>query len=207
MELQDAVLSIEKVEDDEVEDTYIYRISRTDRIRGRRIVLYDLSSLQDVEEVKHRTWRFQESAVQCYLKMARFAFEMEALERETRAYLRLASARTNLAPKILGYAYEETPDRIIGLVIESVEGQRPSPADLEVCTNALEQLHGLGIIHGDINNHNIILCGDSVKFIDFEDSYIRLTSSDRSWGWRTSLEMKILKDRLLSQSDVGRPWN
>lgn len=168
--------------------------------------LYDLFSLQDMEQIKHRTWRFRKSETQCYLKLARFAFEIETLEQETRAYLFLESLRSILTPKLLGFAYEETKDRLIGIVIQSVEGRRPTPADLEICREAVEQLHQQGIIHGDINNHNIIICADGVKFIDLEDSYVRSTEHDKSWTRRRVQEMRTLELRLLSESDVGRPW-
>lgn len=167
--------------------------------------LYDLFTLQDVKQVKHRTCRFQESGTQCYMKIARFGFEIQTLKQEVRAYLTLTALGTNLAPKLLGFVYEETPDRIVGLVMEAIEGRRPTPVDFEMCSDALEELHRLGIIHGDINNHNIIIHADGVRFIDFEDAYIRTSNQDRSWAWRTSLEMQVLKDRLFSESDVGRP--
>lgn len=40
----------------------------------------------------------------------------------------------------------------------------------EDCWNALKRLHGLGISHGDVNPHNIVICSDHVVFIEFENS-------------------------------------
>ena len=43
--------------------------------------------------------------------------------------------------------------------------------------SALQQLHGLGIVHGDINRYNILMTDEGPKFIDLEVSTVE-TSDD-----------------------------
>ncbi|KAM4066609.1 hypothetical protein HRG_012119 [Hirsutella rhossiliensis] len=168
--------------------------------------LFDIFKLKDLEGVKTRTWRFREQEKPCYLKMARFDFEIEALEREAKAYQTLTYYGSTLAPKLLGYAYEETHDRVIGLIIEEVIGRHPTIADLAICREGLRQLHGFGIIHGDVNMYNIFITKDGAKFIDFEESCIGTADQEEAWVRRANKEMQSLEEKLLDKSGEGRPW-
>lgn len=168
--------------------------------------LFDLLKIQDLVEVKSRTWRFRWQGKLCYLKMARFDFEIRALEREIKAYQNLSRHGSNLAPAFLGYAYEETRDRVVGLVIEEVVGRHPGIADLPICQEALRQLHGLGMTHGDVNRYNIFITDDGAKFVDFEESCIRLVDPEEEWMQRTEKEMQALEEKLVDESGEGRPW-
>ena len=84
----------------------------------------------------------------------------------------MTQRNSTLAPRLLGYAFEGAPRRVIGFVFEEVIGRRPSIADLKTCEIALRQLHDLDIIHGDINEDNMFIAKEGVKFIDFEDASI-----------------------------------
>ncbi|KAM0270039.1 hypothetical protein ACHAQH_009575 [Verticillium albo-atrum] len=100
-------------------------------------------------------------------KMARFDWEIPYIERETRAYQLLEG--TGLAPRFLGHVHEE--GRIIGFLLEKIEGRFAGIEDLASCSAALRQLHRLGIIHGDCNRYNFIVGLDKrVTLIDFEKS-------------------------------------
>lgn len=167
---------------------------------------FDIFKMQDLMEVKTRSWRFRDQGKHCYLKMARFCFEVRALEREIKAYRELMRHGSDLAPILLGYAYEDTRDRVVGLVMEEVIGRHPSLADLATCQEALRQLHGLGIAHGDINMYNMIITKDGVKFIDFEEACLRLADQEDEWIRRTDKEMQLLEEKLSEKSGEGRPW-
>ncbi|KIW11544.1 hypothetical protein PV08_10845 [Exophiala spinifera] len=122
-----------------------------------------------------RTAQFKEGARQTVMadevliKFARFPWEMQYYEDETRAYERIDGQA--IGPQFLGHLTEE--GRVIGLVIEYIEDSRHAgPDDVEVCQNALRKLHRLGILHGDVNRHNFLVReADGVKtitIVDFE---------------------------------------
>ncbi|KAF4976656.1 hypothetical protein FZEAL_6718 [Fusarium zealandicum] len=168
---------------------------------------FNILTLEEVQSVKSRVSHFQNQDTQYFLKIARFGFEMPSLAKEAEVYDILTREASTLAPRLLGYAYEpELEDdritgRVIGLVLEAVSGRHPGISDLGTCQEALQQLHGLGIIHGDINKYNIFLTKDGAKFIDFEESGI--SSVDES---KKAKEMQSLYERLLDESGTGRPW-
>ena len=41
------------------------------------------------------------------------------------------------------------------------------PEDLSLCKGAVDRLHQLGIKHGDVNKHNMLIRDESVTLIDF----------------------------------------
>jgi tRNA A-37 threonylcarbamoyl transferase component Bud32 len=49
-------------------------------------------------------------------------------------------------------------------------GRHHNIGDLRTCEDTVEQLHGAGVVHGDLNKYNIIVTGDVAKLIDFEVS-------------------------------------
>lgn len=136
--------------------------------------------LQEIVMVKDRTGTCYYGGQLCYVKMANFDFQMPALEREIRTYHHLAKNGSILAPKILGYVYEETKERVVGILIEELIGRFPTMDDLAICDEALSGLHTEGIMHGDANQYNIIITEEGVRFIDFEASKI----DDNSQVWK-----------------------
>lgn len=72
-------------------------------------------------------------------------------------YQYLLSEDFRFAPELLGYVYEETPDRVIGFLCQAIRGGHPLAADHDKCMDALERLHAKGIYHGDINKFNILI--------------------------------------------------
>ncbi|GKZ34884.1 hypothetical protein AbraIFM66950_005281 [Aspergillus brasiliensis] len=107
---------------------------------------------------------------------------------------------------ILGYVFEETPHRVMGCIIEEVNGYRPSASDFGACQIALQQLHDLDIVHGDLNKHNMFITDEGVKFIDFEGSYVGPAENEEDWDKRKSTEMQRLMGALLDKSGKGCPW-
>ena len=97
-------------------------------------------------------------------KIARFEWEVPRIEQETRAYQLLEGS--GLAPRFLGHVHEN--GRIMGFLVEKLEGRSPSLQDLSICETALGKLHDLGLLHGDVNRYNFLVTDEGVKLLDFE---------------------------------------
>lgn len=99
-------------------------------------------------------------------KMARFYWEVQYMEAETRMYQVLEGR--GIVPKFLGHIHEE--GRVIGFLLEKIpDGRHAEPADLEMCKAALRRFHELGFVHGDCNKYNFIIRPDGqVVLIDFD---------------------------------------
>ncbi|KAK4447880.1 alpha-galactosidase A [Podospora aff. communis PSN243] len=99
-------------------------------------------------------------------KMARFYWEIQYMEAETRMYQVLEGR--GIAPKFLGHIHEA--GRVIGFLLEKIpDGRHAEPADLDICKAALRRFHGLGFVHGDCNKYNFIICPNGqVVLIDFD---------------------------------------
>ncbi|OBT83909.1 hypothetical protein VE02_08411 [Pseudogymnoascus sp. 03VT05] len=98
-------------------------------------------------------------------KIARFEWEIPRLEQETRIYRLLSGS--GLTPRFLGHIREG--DRVIGFVLEKVAGRAAGVEDLEACRGVLGRLHGMGVVHGDVNRFNFLVGeGGAVRIIDFE---------------------------------------
>jgi len=75
------------------------------------------------------------------------------------------------APALKAYIYEEDPSRVVGFLLEFIEGRHATIEDFTICKNALIQLHEHGICHGDPHGRNILITTSGmVTFIDFETS-------------------------------------
>ncbi|PGG96183.1 hypothetical protein AJ80_09864 [Polytolypa hystricis UAMH7299] len=135
-----------------------------------------------------------------------FGFELDWLAREIKAYHTLSQLNSTLAPGILGYTFEGS-HRVIGFIFKEITGHRPDITDLGTCKTALQQLHSLDIIHGDINRDNIFITSDGAKFIDFEESSIGRTGSVEDWEKRKAKEILGLAEKLKDTSGKGRPWS
>ncbi|CAI7646524.1 unnamed protein product [Penicillium glandicola] len=117
------------------------------------------------EAVSHPTLPiiFQTSAT-VIAKIARFEWEIPRIERETRAYQLLEGS--GLTPRFLGHIHEN--GRIMGFLLEKIEGHPASIQDLDICEAALGKLHELGFLHGDANRYNFLVTEEGVKLLDFE---------------------------------------
>ncbi|KAE8348503.1 hypothetical protein BDV28DRAFT_164343 [Aspergillus coremiiformis] len=168
-----------------------------------RINIFDLEILQ---EFKNRVFRVQRGEVQYFLKIARFGFELAWLVQEIKVYDLLTQYNSALAPRIVGYVFEEMPDRVIGFIVEEIHGSRPNTLHFEACQVALQELHDLDILHGDINRDNLFITDEGVKFIDFEDSCIMNSAENKEeWDKKKSDEMQSLMEKLADDSGRGRP--
>ncbi|KAJ5214997.1 hypothetical protein N7468_010676 [Penicillium chermesinum] len=97
-------------------------------------------------------------------KIARFEWEIPRIERETRAYQLLEDSE--LTPRFLGHVHEN--GRVIGFILEKIEGRPASTRDLSACETALEKLHDLGFLHGDVNRYSFLVTEEGAKLLDFE---------------------------------------
>lgn len=97
-------------------------------------------------------------------KIARFEWELPRIEQETRAYQLLEGS--DLAPRFLGHIHEN--GRIMGFLLEKIEGRPACFQDLGICEAALGKLHELGLAHGDVNRYNFLVTEEGVKLLDFE---------------------------------------
>ncbi|CAC9887847.1 unnamed protein product, partial [Aureobasidium pullulans] len=88
------------------------------------------------------------------VKLARFPWEIWQLDYETQAYQWIQGH--GIAPAFLAHLTEE--GRIIGFVMEHIANARHAePEDLPLCQETLRRLHRLGIKHGDVNKHNMLV--------------------------------------------------
>lgn len=126
-------------------------------------------------------------------KIARFEWEIPRIEQETRAYQLLDGQ--GLAPRFLAHIHED--GRLIGFVLENVQGRPASLQDLGVCKAALKNVHALGLLHGDANKYNFIITDNGVKMIDFENSCEQASIESMA------TEMQNLHAELLDDSGRG----
>ncbi|KAF2122498.1 hypothetical protein BDV96DRAFT_608531 [Lophiotrema nucula] len=73
---------------------------------------------------------------------------------------------SGLAPRFLGHVQEN--GRVMGFLIEKIDGRAASLHDRNVCETALRRIHGMGLVHGDVNRYNFLVTENGVKLLDFE---------------------------------------
>ena len=126
-------------------------------------------------------------------KIARFEWEIPRIEQETRAYQLLENS--GLAPRFLAHVHEN--GRIMGFLLEKIEGRPAFFQDLTACETALRKLHKLGFVHGDVNRYNFVVTEKGVKLLDFES----LGESASPESMRKELES--LRAELVDESGRG----
>ncbi|KAK2015964.1 hypothetical protein LZ32DRAFT_113856 [Colletotrichum eremochloae] len=126
-------------------------------------------------------------------KIARFEWEMPRIEQETRAYQLLEGCQ--LAPRFLAHVHEN--GRIVGFLLEKIEGRSASLQDLSICETALGKFHKLGLLHGDVNRYNFIVTEEGAKLIDFERCQENASSESMSE------ELRKLRVELVDESGRG----
>ena len=105
-------------------------------------------------------------------KVAIFEWWIPKVEHETMMYEIIAKHQSPdeqpIAPEFLGHLTEN--GRIVGFLMERVDGDFASSDDLPACEAALRRLHSMGLVHGDANRFNFIVDRSTrqVKLIDFE---------------------------------------
>lgn len=126
-------------------------------------------------------------------KIASFEWEISRNEKETRAYQMLEDS--GLAPRFLAHVHEG--GRVIGFLLEKLEGRSASIQDLKSCEAALMRLHNRKLKHGDVNRHNFLVTMEGVKVLDFE--FLKENASLNSM----SEQLESLPTQLLDESGRG----
>lgn len=126
-------------------------------------------------------------------KFARFDWEIGYYIAETQAYSWIEGH--NIGPEFLGYLTED--GRVIGFLIEYVEGHQATISDLPACETVVRRLHELGVLHGDLNKHNFLISERGTILIDFETAW----QSENTKAMER--EVEGLKEQLLSESGEG----
>ncbi|KAF3922619.1 hypothetical protein AA313_de0209521 [Arthrobotrys entomopaga] len=126
-------------------------------------------------------------------KFARFPWEVEHYALETKCYEWIKGH--GIGPEFLGYLTED--GRVIGFLMEKLEGQHATITDLPACKEVVGRLHAVGIMHGDLNKHNFLVTEKGARIIDFETAKL---SSDRE---KMDKEAQTLEEELLDESGKG----
>jgi predicted Ser/Thr protein kinase len=127
-------------------------------------------------------------------KMARFPWEIQYIEAETRIYQLLQPL--GITPTFFGHIYEA--GRVIGVLLEKVEGRPANLGDLEICKAALQRLHDQRILHGDCNRYNFIITPDEkVTLIDFDNAKVDADAE------MMEKEMASLEEQLREETGRG----
>lgn len=160
---------------------------------------FNVLDLERRERISDRLSRVVVCNRLCVLKIARFKHELQALENEIRVYHALMNHKFSRVPEFIGYVYEEEEDRVIGFLIEELHGRHANIGDLTICESTVQQLHSVGIIHGDLNRYNFVITGNEAKLIDFEVSTLRKEGLHEE----AADELRKLPEKLLDSSGVG----
>ena len=138
-------------------------------------------------------------------KIACWECEIPRLENETyvykvitkHVYERGHEDGSPIAPAFLGHLTEN--GRVIGMLLEKVEGVHASLDNLPVCESVLRRLHSLGIVHGDVNRCNFLVCGGGqVRLVDFEHAQV---FDDE----KAAQELESLSSKLVEETGRGAP--
>lgn len=153
-----------------------------------------LSFVSDVQ-INFRVREVQFASKPAISKIARFPFEIPRMENETAIYEAIAGH--DVGPAFLGHLVEH--DRIMGILIEKVEGTHAGIEDLQACQTVVRRLHSLGIVHGDLNRYNFVITEKGATLIDFENATI---DGDQS---AMDLEYSKLSEQLREETGRGGP--
>ena len=135
--------------------------------------LIDYFSLTEVRKISSRVREVRYLGRPAIAKIARFPWEIDQIANETTAYCMIFDEQErakldSITPTFLGHLHEN--GRVIGFLLEKILGRRAGAQDDRVCRTALQQLHAMGIQHGDINRHNFLVdeMTQRVHLIDLE---------------------------------------
>ncbi len=168
---------------------------------------FDILNLRVVSQKKSRVTYVDNGSELCYLKVARFNFELRRMLTELEAIYTLAERKSQLGPELVGYAFEGSRHRVIGFLTKAISGRPARISDMEDCKRALRELHASGLLHGDLVKDNILITSKGPKFIDFEHSSPQPGNDLERWNAMKDQELYSLEAALLDSSGKGRPWD
>lgn len=107
-------------------------------------------------------------------KIACFGWDIPRISNEMRAYSIISYHQQQhpddprIAPAFLAHLTEN--GRVIGMLLEKVDGDSASLKNLPRCKEALYKLHDIGLVHGDVNRFNFIVnrAKSNIRLVDFE---------------------------------------
>jgi hypothetical protein len=108
-------------------------------------------------------------------KIACFKWDVARIERETWAYSIVARHHSEhineppITPNFLGHLTEN--GRIMGFLLQKVDGEPACVDDLGSCEALLRRLHRLGLLHGDVNRYNFVVdrvSRSGMRLVDLE---------------------------------------
>lgn len=172
----------------------------------------DVLSVRRTARYNPRTSLVEFEGEQVVCKLSPFPWEIVYVEHETVAYEHIAKSANkdldqlgasvdasqregkpsqHIAPQFLGHLTEN--GRVIGFLLEKLEGTSASLSDLPLCAAALRRLHAIELVHGDVNKHNFVVDRERgiARLIDFE--HAKLFSEDKAQRELENLEA-VLKD-------------
>ena len=131
-------------------------------------------------------------------KIACWEWEIPRLENETHVYDIITKHEREhgsaISPAFLGHLTEN--GRVIGMLLEKVEGVYASLNDLPVCESVLRPMHSLGTVHGDVNRYNFLVDGGQVRLVDFEHAQVLDAES-------AAQELESLSSELVEETGRG----
>lgn len=129
---------------------------------------YNLLDFKNLDRLTDRLSSTMLGGKESVIKIARFKHELPYLRNEIRSYSLLINSNFQNMPKFLGYVYESEPSRVVGFIMERLTGIHPALTDLDNCRAVLQQIHDIGLVHGDANKYNWIKTDQGLKIFDFE---------------------------------------
>ena len=85
--------------------------------------------------------------------------------------------------------------RVIGFLLEKIEGEVASIEELPACEKVLRRLHAMGLVHGDVYRHNFVVNRSvgGVCLVDFEHAREFNETQAR-------MEIESLRDQLTEET-------
>lgn len=161
----------------------------------------DILSLPEVRHLKSEVYETIYQGRRAIAKMASFDWQIGTIEDETFLYSLMTqdSMAYKYIPGFIGHLTEN--GRVMGMLLEFLEGRAAGIEDLERCTSVLSWLHGLGIVHGDANRYNFVVNNTGhVYVIDFANTEPWTAEGARK-------EMEGLREQLEETHLRGAPFH
>ncbi|EAW19565.1 uncharacterized protein NFIA_026390 [Aspergillus fischeri NRRL 181] len=163
-------------------------------------IFLNLLDMRKVSRISDRISRVNYDGETWILKIARFRHEIPALQEEVSIYSTLTASAFPLAPKFIGFVYEETKARTVGFLMEEILGETPDIHNLKDCVETVRLLHTFGIVHGDLNKYNFLMTEHGAKIFDFEAS----AAEGEVDPTAAEEELKALASKLADESGIGK---
>ncbi|PWY88145.1 hypothetical protein BO70DRAFT_393868 [Aspergillus heteromorphus CBS 117.55] len=161
---------------------------------------YNLLDLTWVNRIGETLWEVEYGQKSWIMKVARFDYELRFIQPEVSVYAALAASRFPMAPKFVGFVYEESKARTIGFLLEKLDGVTPGIQNLAECRETVQLLHRHGIVHGALLKYNFLITDNGAMLFDYGVSTV-VGEVDPVVGEQ---ELTSLETQLKSTSTLGR---